>query len=161
MRSLRTAIVIALAAGFFSCGDSGGGDEVAASASDVDSLCQALCDHDVRCRGSNEPDCLASCKARLGNTANLSRQACDILAACARDPACLDDDTCEERALRRDPSIVPLVDQCLAFARSCPMEMDLSYCLRAGMMIPTVRAQIKSCMVGECTSEKSSTCFAF
>jgi len=162
MRSLPMAIVIALTSSVLSCGDSGGViDEVPASAGDVQSLCQALCDYDARCRGGVEADCLDLCKTRLGDTTNLSRQALDLVAACYRDPACLDDDTCEGRALDRDPSIVPLVEQCMAFARSCPMEQDLSSCLKAGMMISTVRSQIKGCMVGQCTDETRTTCFAF
>jgi hypothetical protein len=159
MRKLLCSIWV-LAAGLLSCGDSGSGADEPASANDVDTLCAAICDYQSRCKGSNAPDCLTTCKPRQGDPTHLSREALDIATRCFRDPACLDDDTCEERALTREPGIEALVSQCMEFARSCPTEIDLSLCLRAGMLTATLRAQAASCMQGECTSEKSATCFA-
>jgi len=139
----------------------GSANEVAASPADLESMCQAMCDHATRCRGGAATDCFPSCETRLGDATGLSRDALAILASCYRDPACLDDDLCEERALTRDPGVRAMVEQCIAFARTCPYELDLSLCLRAGLMLAETRDQVERCTAGQCTTEQAAACFAF
>jgi len=105
MHRLLAGSAVALTAAFLSCGDAGSGAETPASSSDVAATCQAMCDHDTRCGGSSASDCVATCEARQGNPANLSRQVLEILAACYRDPACLDDDTCEESTSEHEATV--------------------------------------------------------
>src|SRR5688572_30715315 len=83
-----------------SAGDAGdpASQETAASASHVASTCEAQCDYDDRCRADGRADnCIQSCTARLGPPSVLSQRALEIYAECMRDPACLDDDDCEDR----------------------------------------------------------------
>jgi hypothetical protein len=137
----------------------GGAGEVAADSSHVSAFCDAQCDYQQRCDDEETDGCLSRCRTRLGEPSALSQRALEVYVDCMSEPVCVDDDVCEDRVLERSPAIEREVLDCLAFARSCPFEADLSTCLRIALLTPEVRAQLAPCYVGStCTADAWYDC---
>jgi len=108
---------MALGGWLFSCGgtSSPSNAETPATSADVEAMCQAGCDQQLRCRGSVDASCLSGCITKAGPPAILSREALALYAQCMREPACRDDDECEDSMRARDPAIDTEIAACNAF----------------------------------------------
>jgi len=135
-------------------------DSVIASASEIESWCQTICDQNARCGGVGGADCLAKCH-RLLAYSHVSQQALDISEACYSDPACLDSDTCDALVIERDPSITPMLKQCYQYINSCQVYRDPAYCEDAVLMVSDTRGQVEACTKGSCGDSPDLSCFSF
>lgn len=132
--------------------------DVAANGRQLEAVCDAQCDHELRCGDPPSATCSSDCRARLGEPSVLSQQALHMYTECLNDAACIDDDICEDQVQQRSATIDRTVKDCLAFVRTCPFEADLSACLRIAFLVPDLRARLASCYVGTCTYDSFTAC---
>jgi hypothetical protein len=156
LSTIEQAAVLAACAAALSCGG-GSGDQ--ATSADVMDTCRAVCDQKPRCTGQASPaDCVPSCLTKVGNSAILSRDALALVAQCFADPACIDEEKCEDLPAARDPALVAEEKRCSAYVQQCGEVVDGGFCGTATYYTRSVRRALEACYVGTCERATFLSC---